>query len=179
MKKISSEDRKSLIRLASSLPQGSPERKAILAGLKKTSAFEPFTEKQYQELEDLIIKFLDRNLKYAEVDQVYRSLRTFVDAVAEAEDMAMEKEMEKAQRRESRRAGLKSAYHYHEKMPRRGKPTLFKGDRVMFYAGGAGGPQSGTIKALYTDRGVDFADIRGDNDKFYEGFEVFGLEKIK
>lgn len=105
-RKLTASDRKSLIRLASSLPQGSPERKAILAGLK-------------------------------------------------------------------------SAAHYHETMSRRGKPPLAKGDRVMFYAGGAGGPQSGTIKALYTDRGVDFADIRGDNDKFYEELQVAGLQKVK
>jgi hypothetical protein len=38
MKKISSEDRATLIRLASSLPKGSPEKKAILAGLEKVSA---------------------------------------------------------------------------------------------------------------------------------------------
>ena len=37
MKKISSQDRSALIRLASSLPAGSEERKAILAGLNKTS----------------------------------------------------------------------------------------------------------------------------------------------
>jgi hypothetical protein len=36
MKKLSSEDRATLIRLASSLPKGSPEKKAILAGLAKT-----------------------------------------------------------------------------------------------------------------------------------------------
>jgi hypothetical protein len=37
MKKLSSEDRATLIRLASSLPKGSPEKKAILAGLSKTA----------------------------------------------------------------------------------------------------------------------------------------------
>ena len=36
---LTASDRKALIRLASSLPQGSDERKAILAGLKKTSGF--------------------------------------------------------------------------------------------------------------------------------------------
>ncbi len=37
MNKLSSQDRASLIKLASSLPTGSPERKAILAGLKKSA----------------------------------------------------------------------------------------------------------------------------------------------
>lgn len=37
MKKLTASDRKSLIRLASSLPKGSPERKAILAGLSKSA----------------------------------------------------------------------------------------------------------------------------------------------
>lgn len=37
-RKLTASDRKSLIRLASELPKGSPERKAILAGLTKTSA---------------------------------------------------------------------------------------------------------------------------------------------
>jgi len=37
---LTASDRKSLIRLASSLPQGSSQRRAILAGLKKTSAEE-------------------------------------------------------------------------------------------------------------------------------------------
>lgn len=36
-RKLTASDRKSLIRLASALPAGSPERKAILAGLKKSS----------------------------------------------------------------------------------------------------------------------------------------------
>lgn len=35
---LTASDRSSLIKLASSLPKGSPERKAILAGLSKTSA---------------------------------------------------------------------------------------------------------------------------------------------
>ena len=104
-RKLTASDRKNLIRLASSLPKGSEERRAILAGLK-------------------------------------------------------------------------SAYFYHETMPRRGKPTLFKGDLVMFKPYGS--PRvRGAIKALYTDRGVDFADIRGDDGKFYEEFDVFGLEKVK
>jgi len=38
MKNLTASDRKSLIRLASSLPKGSPERKAILAGLEKKAA---------------------------------------------------------------------------------------------------------------------------------------------
>ena len=37
-RKLTSSDRKSLIRLASEMPKGSPERKAILAGLKKSAA---------------------------------------------------------------------------------------------------------------------------------------------
>ena len=37
MRKLSSSDRSALIRLASSLPEGSPERKAILASLDKTA----------------------------------------------------------------------------------------------------------------------------------------------
>ena len=38
---LTAQDRSSLIRLASSLPSGSPERKAILAGLSKTSKLSP------------------------------------------------------------------------------------------------------------------------------------------
>ena len=40
MNKLSSQDRSALIRLASTLPVGSTERKAILAGLSKTSSGE-------------------------------------------------------------------------------------------------------------------------------------------
>ena len=38
-RKITSSDRKNLIRLASALPKGSPERRAILAGLAKVARF--------------------------------------------------------------------------------------------------------------------------------------------
>ena len=38
MKRLSSTDRKALIRLASSLPKGSEERKVLLGGLEKTAA---------------------------------------------------------------------------------------------------------------------------------------------
>ena len=38
MNKMSSQDRSSLIRLASSLPVGSPEKRAILTGLQKVAA---------------------------------------------------------------------------------------------------------------------------------------------
>ena len=41
MNKISSQDRAALIRLASSLPPGSEERKAILAALSQTAAVKP------------------------------------------------------------------------------------------------------------------------------------------
>jgi len=37
-RKITASDRKNLIRLASEMPKGSPERKAILAGLKKEAS---------------------------------------------------------------------------------------------------------------------------------------------
>ena len=40
---LTASDRKSLIRLASTLPKGSPQRKAILAGLKKTSGYADHT----------------------------------------------------------------------------------------------------------------------------------------
>ena len=40
MNKISTQDRKTLIRLASSMPVGSAERRAVLAGLSKTSGIE-------------------------------------------------------------------------------------------------------------------------------------------
>jgi hypothetical protein len=49
-------DRKTLIRLASTLPKGSKERKAILAGLKKTAA---------EESEDFLDRKLDRDWKKA------------------------------------------------------------------------------------------------------------------
>lgn len=39
MNKLSSQDRSSLIRLASAMPKGSEERKAILAGLSKISRY--------------------------------------------------------------------------------------------------------------------------------------------
>ena len=41
MQKLSSQDRSLLIRFASSLPKGSPEKKEILAGLQKTSTRRP------------------------------------------------------------------------------------------------------------------------------------------
>jgi hypothetical protein len=46
MNKLSSADRKSLIKLASSLPKGSPERKTILAGLAQTESAEAFGGKR-------------------------------------------------------------------------------------------------------------------------------------
>lgn len=45
MKTLTAQDRSSLIRLASSLPSGSPERKAILAGLQKVSYGEDWRER--------------------------------------------------------------------------------------------------------------------------------------
>ena len=38
-KNLTATDRKALIRLASSLEKGSPERRAILSGLKRAAAF--------------------------------------------------------------------------------------------------------------------------------------------
>ena len=64
MNKLSSQDRSSLIRLASSLPIGSGERKAILAGLQKVSwmdsppDFSPkLGENQLERTERLIAKY--------------------------------------------------------------------------------------------------------------------------
>lgn len=39
MRNLTASDRSALIRIASSLPSGSPERKAILAGIKKNSSW--------------------------------------------------------------------------------------------------------------------------------------------
>ena len=65
MKKFSSEDRSILIRLASRLPSGSPERRAILSGLKKSapdylpkSGLEPF-----KKILDLIEESPDSHMK--------------------------------------------------------------------------------------------------------------------
>ena len=41
MNKVSAQDRKALIRLASSMPVGSAERRAILVGLSKVGGFDP------------------------------------------------------------------------------------------------------------------------------------------
>lgn len=53
MRKLSSQDRAALIRLASSLPPGSEERKAILSGLSQTAARKTANlgaEEPYQEV---------------------------------------------------------------------------------------------------------------------------------
>ena len=92
---LTASDRKRLIKLASKMPVGAPERKAVLAGLSKSGAY------------------------------------------------------------------------YHDKLQ-----GFSKGDRVKFYRG------VGTIKAIYRDRGIELADIRGDDDKFYEEVELAGLSKV-
>ena len=51
MKNITATDRKALIRLASSLPKGSEERKTILAGLSKATDFGPFKPSDKVEVE--------------------------------------------------------------------------------------------------------------------------------
>jgi hypothetical protein len=67
---LSASDRASLIRLASSLPVGSPERKAILAGLSKRSADLPSEGLRVRALgvtrkglKDGVIYTLKRNIK--------------------------------------------------------------------------------------------------------------------
>lgn len=92
---LTASDRKRLIKMASKMPVGAPERKAVLAGLSKSGAY------------------------------------------------------------------------YHDKLQ-----GFSKGDRVKFYRG------VGTIKAIYRDRGIELADIRGDDDKFYEEVELAGLSKV-
>ena len=54
---LTASDRSALIRLASTMPAGSPERRAILAGLQKTAGG-PNTEAEWQE-------FLDMQERYA------------------------------------------------------------------------------------------------------------------
>ena len=76
-RKITASDRKSLIRLASSLPQGSDERRAILAGLKKVGdAWAGATGFQVGRIEEyegdwvLLVSTFNGN------DEVYASLIT-------------------------------------------------------------------------------------------------------
>ena len=79
-----SKNRSSLIRLASTLPKGSEERRAILAGLKRA-----FDEAKFdRELTRLMAK----HMVYAELDDVHDEERAFIDAIGMAEDMAREKE---------------------------------------------------------------------------------------
>ena len=52
MNKLSSQDRSALIRLASTMPAGSEERKAILAGLSGTDKTSHFTDKQIESLKN-------------------------------------------------------------------------------------------------------------------------------
>lgn len=69
---LTASDRSSLIRLASSLPAGSAERKAILVGLSKTSAVQPSEGLRVQALgvtgkglREGVIYTLKKNLKPA------------------------------------------------------------------------------------------------------------------
>lgn len=59
MNKISSQDRASLIRLASSLPAGSPEKKAILAGLKVLKPLLPWKSEQFFQVKSKIRNSVD------------------------------------------------------------------------------------------------------------------------
>lgn len=60
---LTAQDRSSLIRLASSLPKGSPERKAILAGLSKVSS--PRSNFEHRALVEDIEGYLERYFEEA------------------------------------------------------------------------------------------------------------------
>lgn len=65
MNKLSSQDRASLIRLASSLPAGDENRKTILAGLVKTSSLDlqPFSSEEEAEFDSQILKEVKKYLR--------------------------------------------------------------------------------------------------------------------
>ena len=66
---LTASDRKNLIRLASTMPKGSQERRAILAGLKKASSY--FGDVyavigEDPDLADRILRGLERNFSYTD-----------------------------------------------------------------------------------------------------------------
>ena len=72
MERLSSTDRTSLIRLARSMPKGSPERKAILAGLKKAYSDNPFRSEVAQLMAGAVeTAFNEQNLFSRIYDQHY------------------------------------------------------------------------------------------------------------
>ncbi len=65
---ITATDRSALIRLASSLPQGSAERKAILAGLKEDNARYERVRQQLKRAADILVMAHKTALKIPEFD---------------------------------------------------------------------------------------------------------------
>lgn len=76
MNKISTQDRKALIRLASQMPVGSAERRAVLTGLSKTGGFDPrrddpsIDDQYWEYLTDLERLDTDVTLKSADVSPI-------------------------------------------------------------------------------------------------------------
>ncbi len=68
---ITASDRKSLIRLAASLPKGSEERRAVLAGLKTSrmedmEKFESEAKKIYKEVQKFAVKLAQWDHQYGD-----------------------------------------------------------------------------------------------------------------
>ena len=90
MKLITASDRKSLIRLASSLPKGDKSRRAILAGLKKT-ATDKLTLRLdpsiHQEINDIYKKLKFRTQLEAYEDHEYHGFKMKDDLYEEGEQV--------------------------------------------------------------------------------------------
>ena len=78
MKTLTASDRKSLIRLASSLPKGSPERRAILAGLKKAAS--PMPEATFWQ----IIRVYSKLSPKQRAAQALRDIQAFAPDLSKA-----------------------------------------------------------------------------------------------
>ena len=95
---LTASDRKSLIKLASTLPKGSPERKAILAGLfssdidpdrmegmnKIENMIKPLTKRNGPF--DKIIKLIAEEMRWAGDDEMYDDLNEVAKKVMEARE---------------------------------------------------------------------------------------------
>lgn len=72
---ITATDRKALIRLASSLPKGSEERKTVLAGLKQSSPSYMFDVRYYREGLGDPDELVDRDKQFRDWDAVTAYVR--------------------------------------------------------------------------------------------------------
>lgn len=102
MNKLSSDDRSSLLRLASSLPKGDGARRAILAGLKKAAEGQPDPKKKYDlyvaygQNEDEILK---KGLKPSEAAKAMKTVDSVIMAAEGLNEHDHEAKLKKLQDR--------------------------------------------------------------------------------